>query len=84
MLTRLRPRGDLHCERQRVVDTKAGPTSVKAMIEAHLAGDVGTPVSPVVRSAADIAPVLGANPFKKSEPRHTYVIFLDERPSRRF
>jgi uncharacterized protein (DUF1697 family) len=65
-----------------VFESKARAASVKAALEARLVVHFGKPVGVVVRTAADIATVLKANPFKKAEPKHTYVIFLDERAPR--
>ncbi len=36
----------------------------------------------MVRTAAEMAAVLKANPFPKAEPKLTYAIFLDEAPPR--
>jgi uncharacterized protein (DUF1697 family) len=63
-------------------ESKAGAAKVKAELEARLLAYLGKPVGVVVRTAAEMAAVLEANPFQKAEPKHTYAIFLDQRPPR--
>lgn len=65
-----------------VFESKAGAAKVKAALEARLLAHLGKPVGVVVRTAAEMAAVLKANPFPKAEPKYTYAIFLDERPPR--
>jgi uncharacterized protein (DUF1697 family) len=65
-----------------VFESKAGPSRVKAELEARLLQYLGKPVGVVVRTAAEMVAVLEANPFPKAEPKFTYAIFLDERPPR--
>ena len=65
-----------------VFASKAAPARVKAELEARLLAHAGKPVGVVVRSAAEMAAVLKANPFPKAEPKRTYVIFLDRPPPR--
>jgi uncharacterized protein (DUF1697 family) len=63
-----------------VFESNAAPSSVRAALEERMRAYAGKPVAVFVRSAAEMAAVLKANPFPKAEPRHTYVIFLNERP----
>jgi len=63
-----------------VFQSKASPTKVKADLEARLLASVGKPVSVIVRTAAQMAAVLKANPFPKAAPNRTVAIFLDEPP----
>ena len=65
-----------------VFDSKARPAKVKAALEARLADELGKPVGVMVRTAAEMAAVLAANPFAKGEPKHAYAIFLDTAPPR--
>lgn len=65
-----------------VFDSKAATARVKAELEARLLAYAGKPVGVVIRTAAEMAAVLKANPFPKAEPKHTYAIFLDRRPPR--
>ncbi len=65
-----------------VFDCKAAPTRVKAALEARLLAYAGKPVGVMVRTAAEIAAVLEANPFPDADPKFTYAIFLDRRPPR--
>lgn len=63
-----------------VFDSKAGPAKVKAELEARLQAYFGKPFGVVVRTAAEMAAVLKANPFPKTSGKLTYAIFLDEPP----
>jgi uncharacterized protein (DUF1697 family) len=63
-----------------VFDSKASPAKVKADLETRLLAHVGKPVGVVVRTAAQMAAVLEANPFRKTAPNRTVVIFLDKPP----
>jgi uncharacterized protein (DUF1697 family) len=63
-----------------VLDSKAEPARVKAELEARLLAFVGKPVGVVVRTATEMAAVLKGNPFRRAEPKYTYVVFLDRRP----
>jgi len=63
-----------------VFESKAAPAKVKAELEARLLAYLGKPVGVLVRTAAEMAAVLKANPFPKVEPKFTYAIFLDHRP----
>jgi uncharacterized protein (DUF1697 family) len=53
---------------------------VKAAVEAALAAYAGKPVGVLVRSAAEMAQVLAANPFPDAAPNRTVAIFLDAPP----
>jgi uncharacterized protein (DUF1697 family) len=53
---------------------------VKAAVEAALAAYAGKPVGVLVRSAAEMAKVLAANPFPDAAPNRTVAIFLDAPP----
>ena len=58
-----------------------GPeAAVKTALEAELRDYAGKPVGVVVRSAAEMAEVLAANPFPDREPNRTVAIFLDGAP----
>ena len=65
-----------------VFDSKATAKRVKAELESRLHAHAKKPVGVVVRTAAEMADVLEANPFLRSEPKHTYAVFLDARPPR--
>jgi uncharacterized protein (DUF1697 family) len=54
---------------------------VKAALEALLLDHAGKPVQVLVRTHAEMAAVLEANPFKKTAPNRTMAIFLDEAPA---
>lgn len=53
---------------------------VKAALEARLAVHAGRAVGVCVRTAAEMAAVLAANPFADAPPDRTLAIFLDEPP----
>lgn len=53
---------------------------VKAVVEAALAAHAGKPVGVLVRTAAEMAQVLAANPFPDAAPNRTVAIFLDAPP----
>jgi uncharacterized protein (DUF1697 family) len=65
-----------------VFASKAGPARIKAELEARLLAHLGKPMGVMVRTAAEMLAVLRANPFPEADPKHTYAIFLDERPPR--
>ena len=53
---------------------------VQATLEAALADYAGKPVAVLVRTAAEMAAVLDANPFADAAPNRVMVIFLDQPP----
>jgi uncharacterized protein (DUF1697 family) len=63
-----------------VFDCNAAAKRVRAELEARLHAHAGKPVGVIVRTAAEMADVLRANPFTGTEPRYTVVVFLDARP----
>jgi uncharacterized protein (DUF1697 family) len=65
-----------------IFESKGAASKVKAELEARLLAYVKKPIGVVMRTAAEMAAVLKANPFSKAEPKFTYAIFLDERPPR--
>ena len=65
-----------------VFDSKAAASRVKAALEARLLAYAKKPIGVVVRTAAEMAAVLANNPFRRTEPKYTYVVFLDARPPR--
>lgn len=54
---------------------------VKRALEERLAAYAGKPVGVLVRTADELAAVLGANPFLDAAPNRTVAIFLDDPPS---
>jgi len=63
-----------------IFDSKAPSARVKAELEARLLAYAKKPVGVFVRTAAEMAALLAANPFAKMESKHTHVVFLDGRP----
>jgi uncharacterized protein (DUF1697 family) len=57
---------------------------VQQALEAKLARYAGRPVGVLVRSAAEMAGVLAANPFADRPPNQVAAIFLDQPPSPAF
>jgi uncharacterized protein (DUF1697 family) len=62
--------------------SSATPARVRAELEARLNAHLGKPIAVVVRTAAEMAAVRDANPFGNALARHSYVIFLHQRPAR--
>jgi uncharacterized protein (DUF1697 family) len=65
-----------------VFDSKLSAARVKAELEARLRVYAGKPIGVMVRTGAEMAAVLKANPFPKTEPKYTCVVFLDAGASR--
>src|ERR1700733_9334212 len=63
-----------------VFQSKKSEAQVKKLLEASLAAYAGKPVGVMVRTAAEMAAVLAANPFPDSPRNRTVAIFLDEHP----
>jgi uncharacterized protein (DUF1697 family) len=63
-----------------VFDFKGSASHVKALLEARLVAYAGKPVGVLVRTAAEMAAVLQANPFPDAAPIRTVAIFLDAPP----
>lgn len=53
---------------------------IKAALEACLRAHAGKPVGVLVRTAAELAAVLKANPFPQAAPNRTVAIFLNKPP----
>ncbi len=53
---------------------------IKAALDASLRVFAGKPVGVLVRTAAELAAVLRANPFPEAAPNRTVAIFLDQPP----
>lgn len=64
-----------------VFDSRVSETQVKKGLAAELARYAGKPVGVLVRTAAEMAAVLSANPFPQAAPNFTVAIFLDKPPS---
>jgi uncharacterized protein (DUF1697 family) len=64
-----------------VFESKVSAARVKAELEARLLAYAGKPIGVVVRTAAEMAAILEANPFSKATPNLAVVIFLDKPPS---
>jgi|SRR5215510_858047 len=65
-----------------IFESKRAASKVKSELEARLLAYTKKPVGVALRTAADMAAVLKANPFPKAEPKFTYAIFLDHSPPR--
>jgi uncharacterized protein (DUF1697 family) len=63
-----------------VFKSAASARHVKAALEAQLERHAGKPVGVVVRTGAEMAQVLAANPFPKAAPNRAVAIFLDQAP----
>jgi uncharacterized protein (DUF1697 family) len=65
-----------------VFESKGAASKVKAELEARLLAYAKKPVGVVLRTAAEMAAILAANPFPNGKPNFTYAIFLDQGPPR--
>ncbi|MFC5580125.1 DUF1697 domain-containing protein [Rhodanobacter terrae] len=63
-----------------VFSSKLAEKAVKREIERRLQDYAGKPVGVLVRSAAEMAAVLAANPFAEAPANRTVAIFLDTPP----
>lgn len=63
-----------------VFSSRLGERKVKALLEESLADYAGKPVGVLVRTAAEMAAVLAANPFRTVPPNRTVAIFLHAPP----
>jgi uncharacterized protein (DUF1697 family) len=63
-----------------VFASRASPAKVKQALEARLLAYAGKPIRVMVRTAAEMAAVLAANPFPRAPPSKTVAIFLDQAP----
>ena len=63
-----------------VFTSRKSESAIKAALEKRLHAYAGAPVGVLVRSAAEMAEVLAANPFPKKAPNRTVAIFLDKAP----
>lgn len=64
-----------------VFQTALGEAQVKAALERRLHEYAGKPVRVLVRTAAELARILAANPFPDQAPNRTVAILLDDVPS---
>ena len=55
-------------------------SEVKSALEAALAAYSGKPMRVLIRTAAEMAAVLAANPFPQALPNRTVAFFLDQAP----
>jgi uncharacterized protein (DUF1697 family) len=65
-----------------VFETGDDEAQVKAALERALQARAGKPVGVMVRTGAEMAKVLAANPFAAAPPNLTVTIFLDHPPPR--
>jgi uncharacterized protein (DUF1697 family) len=63
-----------------VFDCNLTEAGVKAALESALQSYAGKPVGVMVRTGAEMAAVLAANPFPGTAPNRTVAIFLDTPP----
>jgi uncharacterized protein (DUF1697 family) len=63
-----------------VFDFKGSARHVKALLESRLAAHAGKSVGVLVRTAAEMAAVLSANPFPGAAQNRVVAIFLDAPP----
>lgn len=61
-------------------ETKHDEAKVKAALEKRVQAYVGRHIPVLVRTAAEMAAVVKANPFPETDPARTVAIFLDKAP----
>jgi uncharacterized protein (DUF1697 family) len=61
-------------------NSKAPTAKVKSTLEARLLAYAGKPVGVVIRTAAELAAVVKANPFPRASQSQAVAIFLDDPP----
>ena len=64
-----------------IFSSSKSESEVRAMLEKRLAEHMGKPVPIMVRTAAELASVVAANPFKDAPGRRVLATFLAEPPS---
>lgn len=64
-----------------VFESSESAAKVKAALEAAMLAYAGAPVRVLVRTAAEMAAVVAANPFPDAAPNRTVAIFLDAAPA---
>jgi uncharacterized protein (DUF1697 family) len=65
-----------------VLDSRLSAPGLQKKLEAELEHYAGKPVGVAVRTGAEMAEVLSANPFPQAEASKTVAIFLDKAPTR--
>ena len=63
-----------------IFESQLGEKAIKKELERRLLDYAGKPVVVAVRTAAEMAEVLAANPFPDAPPNRTMAIFLDSVP----
>jgi uncharacterized protein (DUF1697 family) len=61
-----------------IFESEASAKKVKAELEKRLLAHAGALIGVAVRTEAELAAVLKANPFPEAQPKFTVAIFLDE------
>ena len=61
-----------------VFESRYEPAHVKSGLEAQLLAHYGRPVGVIVRTASEMTEIVKANPFPDTDPKRTYVVFLNE------
>jgi uncharacterized protein (DUF1697 family) len=65
-----------------VASSPLAAATVKARLEAALAGALGKPCRVLVRSAEEMQAVADANPYPEAAPNQLLIMFLDDAPPR--
>ncbi len=63
-----------------VFEAAGEEAAIKARLEQALKEHMGKPVGVMVRTGAEMAAVLAANPFASAPPNRTVAVFLDQAP----
>jgi len=61
-----------------VLESKLAAPKVQAMLESLVSEMLGKPASVLMRTAADLAKIIAANPYKDAEGNRVIVVFLEK------
>lgn len=63
------------------VSGRTSATALEKEIAEAIDADLGLDVKVLVRTAAELAGIVGGNPFPTADPKRTYVAFLSGKPA---
>jgi uncharacterized protein (DUF1697 family) len=63
-----------------LLDSTLAAPKVQAMLESLVSEMLGKPASVLMRTAADLAKIIAANPYKDAEGNRVIVVFLEKAP----
>jgi uncharacterized protein (DUF1697 family) len=60
---------------------RRSPTAIVTELEERIAADLGVPAKVLLRTAAELAKVVAANPYADAPPKSVYATFLAAKPT---